>query len=512
MKLLSGIMTLMLLTLLSYQSNLRSDQRTILSKEKKAQIINEEWEKRVNNHSSAAEEKLIKKLKEVAEEKIESDITLPSEFCQKMILKADNIPFKTILKIIEKITGHNVIYGPQVDIDKLVSVELSEIEVWRALNTILYPLSYGFRITGKDLIILAIETKSFRVYLPPITQSFSDTTSNESFSASTDSDENSKTGGQDIKVGTKILVESKIDKLAFWDDIESNIKRMISTNGVYVINKTAGIVTVTDSPGVLDKLNAYCRLVNSKISQQVVVNVKVAEVKLARQKAQGIDWNAVQKKIGSVDEISLISNFGSGNIASYNITGPKTNSGTTSEGVNAVLRALESQGEVEIISQPKVMLLNNQVAVIQVGTVTAYVDKTSTESTQAGGTITSVSTSQVQEGVTMRLTANVVDDDIYLSVSPVITTVDQIREVDVGTTKIEAPQTTTKSINTLVKAKDGQTVVIGGLITSRKERKEDGIPFLSKIPILGYLFGYKSKVSDKTELVIFITPKKGISG
>jgi type II secretory pathway component GspD/PulD (secretin) len=154
-------------------------------------------------------------------------------------------------------------------------------------------------------------------------------------------------------------------------------------------------------------------------------------------------------------------------------------------------------------------LLNNQVGVIQVGTTTAYLDQSQIETLQGGNTIATVSTNQVQEGVTMRLSANLVgENNIYLSLSPVVTTVDQIRQIVSGTTKIEAPKTTTKSLNTVVKAKDGQTIVIGGLITSRIENADSGIPGINKIPVLKYLFGFRSGSAAKTELIIFITPKK----
>ncbi len=109
----------------------------------------------------------------------------------------------------------------------------------------------------------------------------------------------------------------------------------------------------------------------------------------------------------------------------------------------------------------------------------------------------------------MRLLGNMVGDQIYLSVTPVVTTIDSIRSIVSGTTTVEAPQTTTKSINTLVKLNAGETVAIGGLITSVKEKSKQGVPVISKIPILGKLFEYSLEKDNKTELVIFITPKRG---
>ncbi len=109
----------------------------------------------------------------------------------------------------------------------------------------------------------------------------------------------------------------------------------------------------------------------------------------------------------------------------------------------------------------------------------------------------------------MRLLANMVDDQIYLSVTPVVTTIDNIRSIVSGNTTVEAPQTTTKSINTLVKVKEGETVAIGGLITSSHQKNGQNVPIISKIPFLGRLFQYSNNKTSKSELIIFITPKRG---
>jgi len=93
-------------------------------------------------------------------------------------------------------------------------------------------------------------------------------------------------------------------------------------------------------------------------------------------------------------------------------------------------------------------------------------------------------------------------------VTRVVTTIDNIRSITSGTTTIEAPQTTTKSINTLVKLREGQTVAIGGLITSYVQKTKQGVPLVSRIPVLGKLFEYSQNKNNKTELVIFITPRK----
>jgi len=173
-----------------------------------------------------------------------------------------------------------------------------------------------------------------------------------------------------------------------------------------------------------------------------------------------------------------------------------------------LIKALQAQGKVEVVSQPKIMLLNNQQAMVQVGTVTSFVANTATTTTQGGIAQTSATTDQVQEGVTLRLMASILNDEILIELTPVVTTLDELRTINMGQgTTIEAPKTSTKSMHSMVRIKDGDTIAVGGLITSNDSKSEKGIPILRKIPLVGGLFEYKDKTLTRKELVIFITPK-----
>ncbi len=501
-----------------------------LPQEKKEEIILEEWEKKTKDFPGAQEVTLDLNLGQKSlESELDADsspkepqedilvkpnLDLPEEFYQPVTLKGNNVPLSVMLKSLGKILRFNLILGPGVQ-DKKVSAELENIEIWRALNTLLFPLSYSFKVQEKDLVILAQETRVFKIYLPPVSQKFSDLTSNESFIASNSDTETTdkETNSQEVKVGTKILVESKVEGLSLWDDVKKNVESLLSASGRYSLNKSAGMVVISDLPVHLDRIGTLIEELNQKMSEQIDVDVKVVEVTLTDEYKFGIDGNALADRLETLESISLTSNFAaqnftSGPFSTFTITGDQTGSGTTASGVKLVIDALQDQGEVEVIPQPRAVILINQIAVIQVGTTKSFLDHSTISTTQTG-TVTSISTSQVQEGVTMRLMGNIVDDQVYLSVSPVVTTIDQIRSVTSGTTTLEAPQTTTKSINTLVKVKQGETLAIGGLMTSVKQDVEKGIPLLSSIPILGKLFSFTHKKNNKTELIIFITPNKG---
>jgi len=437
-------------------------------------------------------------------------------FDKKITLRASGVNLKALINKIGEVTGYNIIYDPEVDSNVNVSVDTQDVPVWRALNTVLFPLSYSFKVKDNDLVILSKETRTFKLNLPPNTQTFNDRISNESWTkpdevnVSTSSNNNSN---MNIKVGARVFVESKEEGLSFWKDIELNLAKMISSSGKYSFNRLAGLVMVTDNPQVLDKISGYIDLVNSETNKQILVEVKILEVTLSNENTYGIDWNAIYKNLAGIKQVSLSSNLGAQNIISPSLftltaAGPKEDSGTGSSGLSALIKALQTQGKVEVVSQPKIMLLNNQAAMVQVGTVTSFVANTTTTTTQTGLASTSATTDQVQEGVSLRLLASILNDEIMVQLTPVVTTLDQLRSISMGQgTTIEAPKTSTKSMHTLVKIKDGQTIAVGGLITSSDNKSEKGIPLLRNLPLIGKFFEYKSKTHTRTELVIFITPK-----
>ena len=506
------LITLILVSgiLLSYPNLLLA-----LNQEQKTKILVSEWKEALAPKTDVPEVKEIQN--QQPKEKLESPKSeLPLVFGKKITLRASGVSLKTLIAKVAEVTGYNVVYDPEVDSNTSVSLDVQDVPVWRALNTMLFPLSCGFKVKDNDLIILSKETRTFKLNLPPNTQTFSDTISNESWTKpveATASSSSNNNSNMNVKVGARVFVESKEEAMSFWKDVELNLAKMISPAGTYSFNKLAGLVMVTDSPQALDKIASYIDLVNTESNKQILVEVKILEVTLSRENTFGIDWNAIYKNLGDIKQLTLSSNFAAQNLLAPGLftltaSGPKDDSGIGSSGISALIKALQSQGRVEVVSQPKIMLLNNQAAMVQVGTVTSYVANTTTTNSSAGLASTSATTDQVQEGVSLRLMASILDDQILVQLTPVVTTLDQIRSIDMGQgTTIEAPKISTKSMHTLVKIRDGETIAVGGLITSNDNNSEKGIPFLRDLPFIGKFFEYKSKTHTRTELVIFITPK-----
>ena len=146
---------------------------------------------------------------------------LPPELNLKITLKGNDLPLRIYLSTISQVTGYNVITTPDIDSQK-TSINLENIEVWRALKSLLYKFGYGFKVSQEDLIITETETRIFNITMPAVDQSFTDETSNEFFADNTNNNTNAANGNQQnqqVKVGTKIYYENSSPKLSLWTDL-----------------------------------------------------------------------------------------------------------------------------------------------------------------------------------------------------------------------------------------------------------------------------------------------------
>ena len=151
-----------------------------LTQETKTKILAEEWSKAQKPKNIIPKEELTKK--EPLENKPEKPKpALPPVFNKKITLRASGVSLKTVLSKISEVTGYNTVYDPEADMNVNIALSVQDVPVWRALNTMLFPLNYGFRLKDGDLVILSRETRTFKLSLPPGIQSFSDTISNESW-------------------------------------------------------------------------------------------------------------------------------------------------------------------------------------------------------------------------------------------------------------------------------------------------------------------------------------------
>ncbi len=461
---------------------LTDEPSSTIPKEQKKEIVRQEWEKVIG---AIKREEALEGKKPA---KKESEI--PKKFKKPISLCATQVPLQGVLSEIVRMARVSLTIQEEVNTTQPVSVEVADTPVAAVLETILSPLGYSCKMAEDSLYVYQVDTRIFRVALPPITQSYSSNLTNEPLSTA-------EKGGRS---GAKITVSSVIDKASFWDDLKKDLPTLLSGKGKYTLNPGAGLITVTDSVPALERVENYITQINEEISRQLFIRVKVVEVTLSKDRALGIDWDAVTKHITLNTNLVPTEVSSAAAILSYQNVG-----GQDVWGV--VLNALEEEGEIRIISQPQLLVLNNQPAMIQVGDVTTYVSRVETNVTEIE-TTHSVETSDIQEGVSLALCGRAMDDEyVYLTLTPVVGKVKEIRRLDFGDILIEAPKITSRALSTNVKVHSGDSIILGGLILEEKEEGRKRIPGLGRIPVLKYLFSYEKKGRKKTELVFLVTPE-----
>ena len=311
------------------------------------------------------------------------------------------------------------------------------------------------------------------------------------------------TGGGGSSVN--LNAENPVD---FWTDLSAEIATMVTSQGKVTINKTAGLIQITDRPSALKRVEGYLTSTGESVHRQVEIDAKIYDVTLSDQFQFGVDWNHVAQAYSgqlAFGASTLPQAIGPASASPSALTMLFTNFNTS-----AFVDALKLQGKVQVITKPRIRTLNNQTALIKVGEEKAFFSSTTTY-LQTTAQTTPIQQSQVQMvtfGTILSLTPQISSDGwISLDISPVLSRQTGVETSGTDATgKTTAPDMETKQATTLVRVRDGTTIVMGGLIQTENDKNERKIPLLGDIPWLGKLFTGTFDYKRKAELVIFVTP------
>ena len=320
-------------------------------------------------------------------------------------------------------------------------------------------------------------------------------------------------GGTGGGGGTSVSIMNQ-DTINFWQDLETQLKQFMSSNGKILVDKMAGLIQVTDRPKVIKDIERFLRLMQETVHRQVDIEAKIYEVALNDQFHLGVDWQRVIKQADLTVGVSNIvqSPFGGGiarKTAGVIATFP---GGAAQYGqIAAAVEALKEQGELKAISQPRLRSLNNQTAIIKVGTDRPFFSSSSGfiagSLGGAGGSFQNNSFQLITEGTILVITPQISSNGwITLDVTPVITRLAGVESSGSAANFVSAPILDIKQSSSLIRVKDGETIIIGGLIQDKSTKTVRQIPFLGDIPLLGKLFRGTFQSKQKNELIIFLTP------
>ncbi|WP_395339852.1 pilus (MSHA type) biogenesis protein MshL [Ningiella sp. W23] len=302
----------------------------------------------------------------------------------------------------------------------------------------------------------------------------------------------------------------------FWENLEESLRAMISDDGdsnrTVLVSPQAGLVTVRAYPDELKTIRKFLSSTEENLTRQVVIEARILEVELADEYQQGINWNQIVSNIGSTDlQFSTTAGILGNSISAA--LGGVTSLSFNNEDFGGVVDLLSTQGDVQVLSSPRVTAINNQKAVIKVGDDEYFVTDISSQNTitaNATSVVPDIELTPFFSGIALDVTPQIDQNgSILLHIHPsVIETEEQEKVVTLNEERIVLPlaQSTIRESDTIIKAQSGEVVVIGGLMQTIKSTEVSKTPLLGDIPGLGNLFKNKRDREIKKELIILLKP------
>ncbi|WP_445398818.1 pilus (MSHA type) biogenesis protein MshL [Zobellella sp. An-6] len=409
---------------------------------------------------------------------------------------------------------HGISIAVHPEVAGNISLNLRQVTLPDTLAAISNLYGYGVEKQGDVYQIFpnGVRTRTFNVnYLMLSRSGQSQTAISGSSLANGDGGEGGGGGSS-----TRINTQSDND---FWRDLESALSRLIGNEQgrVVVTNPQAGLVSVRAAPDELALVEDFLNQAQRQLKRQVILEARILEVELSDGYEQGIEWNnlsARSRSDGSGQNatgntfpypgfLSPITNrLGGGAVFTY-----------TDGNFDVVVNLLQTQGEVNTLSNPRVTTSNNQKAVIKVGTDEYFVTDFSLTTTTSSATTEvtpDIELTPFFSGISLDVTPQIAGDNkVLLHIHPSVTEVtDTTKIIEFGDNSVSLPlaSSTIRESDTIVEARSGEIVVIGGLMQERQGQTESGVPVLSQIPVLGNLFKNRNLSTRKSELVIMLRP------
>jgi len=461
----------------------------------------------------------------------------------------NNAPAQQFFLAIASGTRYNMLVHPEVT--GTISANLKDVTIFEALDAIREIYGYEYKVEGTRIYVMApmsLQTRVFKInYLNSVRKGASDI--RVTSGSVTDSSQGSSSGStQTITSGTsgttgsssQSLTSSKINTVSnynFWDDLKASLAAIVGEKDgrSVVINPLSGVIVIRAMPNELRNVDAYLKATQVAVDRQVILEAKIMEVQLNETSETGINWSAFAKNLSvgfmapgtSLSSTRSATLSSTGDVSITSVAGTSLSAASTAAGslfglafqtgsFAALISLLESQGTVHVLSSPRIATMNNQKAVLKVGTDQFFVTKVSTSQTTTGTTTTTPTTSvEVQpffSGVALDVTPQIdQDDNIVLHIHPSVSKVSTVTtEVSLGssygTLSLPLASSDVSETDSVVRGKNGSVIAIGGLMRQSSSTDNSEVPGASDVPVLGALFRNNSKVSKKRELVILIKP------
>ena len=477
----------------------------------------------------------------------------------------NNVPAQQFFRSIVAGTRYNILVHP--DVAGTITANLKDVTLPETLDAIREMYGYDYKIEGTRISIkpLTMQTKMFRVnYLVGNRRGVSNvrvsstsvsnavtnqngTQGNNQLNQNNQGNQNNQNGqnGQQSQLeSTDVSTTSSTD---FWADLKTSIEAIVGSKDggrSVVVSPQSGVIVIRAMPDELRNVDAYLKATQLAVDRQVVLEAKILEVELNDSFQSGVNWASFASIKSSHDnrvsggligpgasltplpfnggQPAVITDPGSGLSASSgfslssaaNVAGSMFGLAVQTSNFAALISFLETQGTVHVLSSPRVAAVNNQKAVLKIGTDEFFVTgvTTNTNTTAAGSTTTpSVTLQAFFSGVVLDVTPQIDEKgNILLHVHPSVSQVSTVNKAvslgSAGSLNLPLAASATSELDSIVRGSNGQVVAIGGLMRQSSTADNSQVPGAGNVPVLGNLFGAKKRVNQKRELVVLIKP------
>ncbi|EGQ8055367.1 pilus (MSHA type) biogenesis protein MshL [Vibrio alginolyticus] len=463
---------------------------------------------------------------------LDSNVASEQGTSKRFRIQANAVDARSFFASLVKGTEYSVAIHPSVQGN--ITVNLSDVTLDEVLNVVQNMYGYDVVKSGKVIqiypagmrtVTIPVDYLQFkrsgRSLTSIVTGSVTSAGTSNSGSSSDSSDSSDSNNGNNNDSSTTSTGGTRIETITesdFWPMLQQAVANLIGSGKgqSVVVTPQAGVITVRAFPDDIREVREFLGVSQERMQRQVILEAKILEVTLNDGYQQGINWSNLSASIGNSG--SIVVNRPASTLppldAIGTLLGGQTNVTISDGNFNAVLSFMSTQGDLNVLSSPRITAANNQKSVIKVGTDEYFVTELSSNAGNGenSNAVPEVELTPFFSGISLDVTPQIDNKgNVFLHVHPaVIEVTEEVKQLNLGgdfqNIQLPLAKSSIRESDSVIRAKDGDVVVIGGLMKQQNRELVSKVPFLGDVPALGHLFRNVNNVTEKTELVILLKP------
>ncbi|EOX3946287.1 MULTISPECIES: pilus (MSHA type) biogenesis protein MshL [Vibrio] len=463
---------------------------------------------------------------------LDSNVASEQGTSKRFRIQANAVDARSFFASLVKGTEYSVAIHPSVQGN--ITVNLSDVTLDEVLNVVQNMYGYDVVRSGKVIqiypagmrtVTIPVDYLQFkrsgRSLTSIVTGSVTSAGTSNSGGSSDSSDSSDSNNGNNNDSSTTSTGGTRIETITesdFWPMLQQAVANLIGSGKgqSVVVTPQAGVITVRAFPDDIREVREFLGVSQERMQRQVILEAKILEVTLNDGYQQGINWSNLSASIGNSG--SIVVNRPESALPSLDaigtLLGGQTNVTISDGNFNAVLSFMSTQGDLNVLSSPRITAANNQKSVIKVGTDEYFVTELSSNAGNGenSNAVPEVELTPFFSGISLDVTPQIDNKgNVFLHVHPaVIEVTEEVKQLNLGgdfqNIQLPLAKSSIRESDSVIRAKDGDVVVIGGLMKQQNRELVSKVPFLGDVPALGHLFRNVNNVTEKTELVILLKP------